>query len=888
MRCWLFLLIMLLSATAASADEAALQQARERWLHGNYAEARDQYAHLLQQPMSKAAAAVGLSRCWRSVGDYEKGLTVLAGALKEMAANADLLAERADLLYSLGRWEEAGKDARDAISRNSGQFLAHWVLARYYQDSGAVAKADAELLWFIRVYSQRSNAGQDITDPEILTLVGLAALERARKDPRLVDQYQFVLSDVWGLAARQDKNYWPALYQRGLVFQEKYDAQNAFAAFTKALQINPRAVEVLTAKGVEALSRFQMTAADLFAEQALTINPHYPAALCLRADIFLAADDIEQARHFLDKALQVNPRSEETLARLAACHYLQGQKEQLTELLNRVEKQNPKASHFYYRLGELLDGRKRYEAAEKYFKKSVLLQPQQAAARNELGLLYLRLGKEGLAKEILDIAFERDPFNVRVYNSLKVLDHLKEYATHTTKHFRIRFDPKNDAVLVRVMAKYLEDIYEELARDFQYRPQDPILIEIFNNHAMFSGRVIALPDLHTIGASTGKIIALVSPHDKSGAITRPFNWNRVLRHELVHVFNLEQTHFLVPHWFTEGLAVRAENTPMPPQWSKLLLQRVPDGELMNLDNIHLGFIRPRSPDEWHMAYLQSRQYVEYLSKTFGEKAVAGLLAAYGEGLDTGVAIEKVCRISKAEFEKGYRQYLEKLTKTIAGNVPQKEPSFRELKDRFAREPSNPDVLAGLARQYLFLGNRDKAQELTDRALAKNPAQPRALYVQARLKLAKDNQPEALELLRQALDKKHPDLEVVQLLGKLRFEAKKYAAAAEIYELGYEAQPYDSQWLVQLIRCYRQTEDQDKLIDALKKLVPTDTDDLTNRRELAQLLLKANRPAEAETYAREALEINVMDDAARTVLREALQAQNKDDEWQQWERLLEGE
>jgi tetratricopeptide (TPR) repeat protein len=354
------------------------------------------------------------------------------------------------------------------------------------------------------------------------------------------------------------------------------------------------------------------------------------------------------------------------------------------------------------------------------------------------------------------------------------------------------------------------------------------------------------------------------------------------------VSNLEQTHFLVPHWFTEGLAVRAENTPMPPQWSKLLLQRVPEGELMNLDNIHLGFIRPRSPDEWHMAYLQSRQYVEYLSNTFGEKAVAGLLAAYSQGLDTGAAIEKVCQVSKAEFEKGYRQHLEKLTKSIAGNVPQKEPSFRELKDRFAKEPNNPEVMAELARQYLFLGNRDKAQELTDRALAKNPAQTKALFVQARLKLAKDNQPEALELLRRALDKKHPDLEVVQLLGKLRFEAKEYAAAAEIYELGYKAQPYDSQWLVQLVRCYRQTDDQDKLIDTLKKLVPTDTDDLTNRRELAQLLLKANRPAEAETFAREALEIDVMDEAARTVLRESLQAQNKNDEWQQWERLLEGE
>ena len=30
---------------------------------------------------------------------------------------------------------------------------------------------------------------------------------------------------------------------------------------------------------------------------------------------------------------------------------------------------------------------------------------------------------------------------------------------------------------------------------------------------------------------------------------------RLLSHELVHVITLQQTHFNIPHWFTEGLAV---------------------------------------------------------------------------------------------------------------------------------------------------------------------------------------------------------------------------------------------------------------------------------------------------------------------------------------------
>src|SRR5207253_9439067 len=103
----------------------------------------------------------------------------------------------------------------------------------------------------------------------------------------------------------------------------------------------------------------------------------------------------------------------------------------------------------------------------------------------------------------------------------------------------------------------------------------PILIEVFNNHEKFSGRTIALPDLHTIRACTGRMTAMVSPQGKG--VGKPFNWGRVLRHEVVHIFNLDPTQFLVPHWLTDGLAVTNENIPRPQQWNQLLRTRVPAG-----------------------------------------------------------------------------------------------------------------------------------------------------------------------------------------------------------------------------------------------------------------------------------------------------------------------
>src|SRR5207244_1161964 len=207
-----------------------------------------------------------------------------------------------------------------------------------------------------------------------------------------------------------------------------------------------------------------------------------------------------------------------------------------------------------------------------------------------------------------------------------------------------------------MMAYYIENICKELSEQFDYRPKGPFQIQIFMKHEMFSGRVVAVPDLHTIGACTGPLVAMVSPRDTS-KVTKLFNWNRVIRHELVHVFNLDQTKGKVPHWFTEGLAVRYEGPHIPPTWHALLADKYKNDDLLNLDNILLGFIRPRSPLQWQQAYLQSLLYVEYLTKTYGEKAIGKMLAAFADGLDTGPALEKTCNVKKDDFEKGYRAFL---------------------------------------------------------------------------------------------------------------------------------------------------------------------------------------------------------------------------------------
>ncbi len=759
--------------------------------------------------------------------------------------------------------------------------------AQLYRDRGDVKKAEEEVKAVVRIYSAVVNTADEIKDPDSLLIVGLASAENARWNS-IADEFEVILEDLYGDALKNDKAFWPAELQAGLLLLEKFNRAEAVAAFDKALTINPSASEALAAKGVAALMRFEIKDAERFAERALKFNPNLPEALRLRADVHLATGNAAGALKELERARKISPRDERTLARIAACYTLQGNKHELADLTAAVAKFDSKPAVFYFELGERLEERRRFDLAEEHFQIAAKLRPNLPGPLNSLGLLYMRLGKEAEAAPLLEKGFNADKFNIRVSNMRKVLTHLSKYQAIKTKHFTVMHDPATDGPLARWMADYLEEIYADLAKKFDYKPNGPILVELFRTHQMFSGRTVALPDLHTIGACTGRVITMCSPNEKTskGEPARtPFNWARVMRHEVVHIFNLAQTNYLVPHWFTEGLAVSNEGFPRPGPWNKLLLERVPEGKLLDLDTIDLGFIRPRDPLEWQQAYCQAQLYIDYIVKQYGQQAIGKLLAAFGRGLSAVDAIKEVCKVDRETFEKGYRTHLEKVVQELGGKqAVQKRRTLKELQAEYKKDPSNADTAGELALRLLSTRPKE-ARARAQEALKIKSNQARALYVLAMLEKRAENTEQEKKKLEQALDRKSPEPLVLRALGKIYYDNMEFSKAAEMFELGRKNDPYDREWLMELARTYAQMSDKPKQIAVLKDLVPTDADDFDHRARLAKMLMEDGKASEAEKYAREALEIDVTSKEARQTLYKALRAQKKDAELQRVEKVL---
>ncbi len=366
------------------------------------------------------------------------------------------------------------------------------------------------------------------------------------------------------------------------------------------------------------------------------------------------------------------------------------------------------------------------------------------------------------------------------------------------------------------------------------------------------------------------MVAMQSPTDKG----QEFNWARVLKHEFVHVLNLQQTHFNIPHWYTEALAVLNEGYPRPQAWDDLLVERVPAGNLFNLDDINLGFIRAHSSAEWNLAYCQAELYAQYMLATYGDDALAKMLTAYADNLSTRAALERSFHVSQADFEAGYKKYLDEIVAGLSSHKKAKPHTLAELEKLLAAEPKNPALLAEMALAQLSRKAYPDARRSADKALALDPRQQLATYVRARLHMVVGENDQAYKLLTAALDPADPQENLLGLLAGLELAKDNYAEAARLYGLGARADPADAKWIKSLARVHLKSGQKTELAAVLAQLAALDADDSTVRKKLAELAHDAKDHAATIRWCQEVLQIDVMDGQTHRWLAEALMTQDK--------------
>lgn len=532
-------------------------------------------------------------------------------------------AQRAECFLALGRSHEARSAAEEAVRD---------VADGKCRESTELVAAARAMIVLSRVVGADTDACEAI----------LEALSQARTIDRL---------------------NWRARVVEAEFLHAKHNADDAVAAAREALALNPRSSAAWEVLGEIALMGFDFDGAERAAaamcEAAGSIDVAQPClgAARLRAESACCRFDPTAALEALAAARAAAPEWSDGLALEAAAKALTYDFDAMRAALALADARAPGSGSAWMVVGRFLALARQYREAADVLAEAARREPAWSAPRNELGLLEMQAGRDREALDALTEAQRLDPYDKRVRFSKMLLEELLGWRVWESEHFRVRCKPGVDEVLAEDMPAQLEAMHAEVTKRFDHVPRERTTIELMPDHRHFGVRITGVPQIHTVAASTGPVIALEPPREggTGGSIGR-FDWLDTLRHEFVHTVTLDRTANRIPHWFTEAVAVDTERRERDWPTYELLARALQQDALFDLDEIKWAFVRPKKPSDRSQAYAQGHWMVQFMREAYGQATITQLLDRAARGERESDAFVAVLGISREQFMSDFKAW----------------------------------------------------------------------------------------------------------------------------------------------------------------------------------------------------------------------------------------
>jgi tetratricopeptide (TPR) repeat protein len=775
-----------------------LAGAHERYLRGDYAAARRGYEKLISAGEHRAPAALGLARALAMRGHYDEAIDALRRVADEADGHADWHVAMSELLSAVGDYDEALTRAADARTLRPAWAPAILAHGRTLETLGRRDEAVAcyeTMEDAVAGDAHRRDARSLVALGRILDRYAILTQRKASEqaDNILHNYFQKAYQDV-------QAGYWPANLAAAELLLAKHRPKSAAAELDLAEKANPNLPQVFTGRAAMALRDWAFEDCLELTERALAINPNLADAHLLRAACWMQWRKFDRVEPACRKVLEVNPNHLEALSLLAALHVRRGEPDKAQPYMQRVREVNAGYAGLPNAAGEWLSAGRQFDQAETYYRRAIDLEPHLAEPWTNLGLLYMQTGEEDAAREALEEAHARDDFRADVVNYLNLLRELKDFRTLETEHFVVKVNGARDAVLLEQVAEAAESAYAEICGDFAHEPDRRTLVEIFPTHPQFSVRISGRGWIGTVGACTGRVIAMVAPSaDRGGFGT--YNWATVLRHELTHTVTLSATGNRIPHWFTEACAVWEQPDRMNYDAVRLLVRATRMGSLAPVAELDWKFIRPRRAGDRSLAYAQAEWILEYLVAEKGFSTVREMLAGFRDGKTQPEVFQSVLGVTEKQFDAAFAEWAKRQVASW-GYSPDPPPEVAGTAARARLQPGNADARAEHAVALHLAGKHAQAEAEAREALKLDPEHIRALAALASA-LAAQGRHDAAVAAADKLDRLSEDSRIApRVLAECYLAQQRWAPAIVALELLKQRKPLAPDSYEHLARIYQ--------------------------------------------------------------------------------------
>ena len=763
-------------------------------------------------------------------GRYTDAVEAASRAARDASLRIVANTHRAESLMALGRLDQAESILRELHTEETAH-RARVMLGRLLRQRGRMAEAEPILMRVIGAYN---DGNIDQNDAEGLSYVAMAAWELGSARDA---------NDAFMESNRADSQRVETQLEWARLFLMKYDTGHAEESVRAALEINPEhpVARVLLARIVIEQS-FDFASAEEHLTRAMRVNPNLVMAHVTRAGMALRDLDIAAADQHLDRALQINPHDLEALSTRAAVRYLADDEAGFQQAKREVLRRHRTYSELYNIIGRYAEWEHRYPDIVRMSREAVTLNSEDYRAHAALGLNLLRMGDEEEALSVLQSAWRRDRFNVRVYNTLNLYDDVlpRNYEEFQSGPFMFRMHKEERPILQRYVPRTLERAYRDMVRRYGFTPEGPVRIELFANPGHFSVRTTGLPNLGVQGVCFGKVVTAISP--RGG----PFNWGQITWHELAHVFHIQLSRNRVPRWFTEGLA-EYETLIARRQWRRemdhYLWQALERDRLPSLALMNRAFTRARSPMDMMVGYYASTRIVKYIADQHGFDKIPRMLREWGRGRRAPEVVQAVLNMDIDELDRNYRAFARQRMQARQNDFRVDFSRFQDLdalRAAVQNDSENARKQAHLAAGLLVHGQVEEATQVVERALGLDENESVARFVAARLALMQRDGQSAERHLRAILASGKDGYEVRLLLARAALGREDNASARRELEAATGIDPDRAEAWQGLVEIAQRDNDQALKLRALSKLVYIEEHDREIHIALLRLLAETER------------------------------------------------
>jgi tetratricopeptide (TPR) repeat protein len=648
----------------------------------------------------------------------------------------------------------------------------------------------------------------------------------------------------------------------GDLFLEKFQYGEALKSYQIALQADGSWAPALIGSARTLADENPPQAVQL-AKRALEVNKSLVDAHLFLAEQASDAGKYDDARQSLKAALDVNPSSLPAHALAAALAFVQDKKSDFEAEAAKALAIAPNYGDVYRITGELTAHNYRFDEAVDLTRRALTLDPKNARTHADLGLQLLRTGDEPGARAALETSFKIDPFDRVTKNLLDMMDKLDKFAVVKDGDVIVKMQTDEAPVLQEYAVPLAHQALKTLAQKYEFKPEGPILIEIFPRHDDFAVRTLGLPGMiGALGACFGRVVTMDSPRARPGE----FQWEATLWHELAHVITLQMSNQRLPRWLSEGISTYEEKKARA-DWARQqdiefvgLLDR---GETIKLTDLNAAFTNPKLIS---IAYYQASLVVEHIVATYGEAGLQKLIRSFALGFDTDAALKATLNTDFASMQEPFDKTVEKMFAGLRGVVnPPKDTNLlemqvEELRALAAANPRSYPVQIVLGTRLRKAGKTDEAIQAFEKAatllpIATGKESPHAQL--AEIALEKKDRARAIAELEKLVAADFDNVDAPRQLATLLQQEKidDPARLRPVYERIVAIDPFDAEAHTRLGRLAMDRSQFDvatREFRAVVALAPVDR--AAAYTDLAESYYKGGHTAEAKKHTLKALEV----------------------------------